>query len=349
MSRLWEGGIVTESKPLRVGVVGTGNWGRVHIEAYWRSPDTELVAICGSANRERAEKLGRQYGATPYIDMSEMIEKERLDLLSIITPDDQHFAPYRLALEAKMNCLLEKPLTMNVEEGRELVALARRQGVYCGINFNHRYATPFQLVKQHLEEGKVGRLLHLTWRFTGGHYPERQTMPLAHLLYMQSHGFNMLQTFGGPIASITGHAFDPRGSGQYTTAAFSLQFQSGAVGTFLAGVDGDYKDPDIYGFEVMGDRGRVKVDDTVRRFEFAPRPSFVQSHQEQKGAESLALVWNSHFFDDDSRNFSRTTDRHIADFVCAMREGRPEPIPIEEGLAALEAGQLAIDSVRPTA
>ncbi|HLJ56001.1 MAG TPA: Gfo/Idh/MocA family oxidoreductase [Chthonomonadaceae bacterium] len=336
---------MAESKPLRVGVMGTGNWGRVHIEAYWRNPETELVAVCGSANRERAERIGRQYGARPYLDLAEMIEKERLELLSIITPDDRHYAPYKLALEAGVNCFLEKPLTMDVSEARELVALARRQGVYCGINFNHRYATPFRLVQDFVAAGKVGRPILFQWRFTGGHYPERQQRPLAHLLYMQSHGFNVLQTLGGPIASIKGHACDPRGTGQYTTAALSLQFESGAVGTFAAGVDGDYKDADIYAFEMLGDRGRVRVDDAIRRFEYAPRPDLVQTHQEQKGVESLAQVWNSHFFDDESRDFAKTTDRHIAHFVRAMRAGEPEPIPIEEGLAALEAGQMAVDAV----
>jgi hypothetical protein len=48
---------VNEIKPLRVGVLGTGNWGRVHIEAYWRNPETELVAICGQSNRERVERM----------------------------------------------------------------------------------------------------------------------------------------------------------------------------------------------------------------------------------------------------------------------------------------------------
>jgi predicted dehydrogenase len=322
--------------------MGVGNWGKVHIEAYWRNPDTDLVAVCARSNRERVEQMGRQYGATPYLNLAEMIEKEKLDLLSIITPDHEHYTPYKLAMEAGVNCFLEKPLTMDLAEGRELVALARRQGIYCGINFNHRYATPFVLAKQHVDQGKVGKPILLHWRFTGGHYPEWQKKPLAHLLYMQSHGFNMMQTFGGRIVSIRGHAADPRGTGQYTAATLSLQFESGAVGSFIASVDGDYKDPDIYTFEMTGDRGRIRVDDTIRRFEYAARPDFVQTHQEQKGAESLTQVWNSHFFDDDSRQFGRTTDRHIADFIRAMRAGEPEPIPVEEGLAALEAGEMAI-------
>ncbi len=336
---------MAQHKPLRVGVLGTGNWGKVHIEAYWRNPDTDLVAICGSSNLERVQRMGNQYGAKPYLNLGEMIEKENLDLISIITPDDQHYSPYKQALEAGLNCLFEKPLVMNVAEAKELVTLARKQGIHCAVNFNHRYATPFQLVQQHVKEGKVGKPLHFMWRFTGGHYPERQQSPMAHLLYMQSHGFNMLQTLGGKIASIKGHAYDVRGTGQFTTAVLSLQFESGAVGSFVAGVDGDYKDPDIYSFEMMGDKGRVKVDDAIRRFEYAPRSAIEQTHQEQKGEESLAQVWNSHFFDDESRDFGRTTDRHIADFVRAMHAGEPEPIPIEEGLAALEAGQMAIDSI----
>src|SRR5207248_607060 len=67
---------LSDGKPLRVAVMGTGNWGRVHIEAYWRNPETELVAVCGTSDRERAERMGRQYGAKPYLDLAEMLEKE---------------------------------------------------------------------------------------------------------------------------------------------------------------------------------------------------------------------------------------------------------------------------------
>ena len=77
---------MSEHKPLRVAVLGTGNWGRVHIEAYWRNPDTHLVAICGQSNQERVKRMAAQYGATGYLDFGEMLEKEKPDLVSIITP-----------------------------------------------------------------------------------------------------------------------------------------------------------------------------------------------------------------------------------------------------------------------
>ena len=180
------------SKP--TGAIPTPNW----------SPSA------GSPTGSASERMAAQYGATGYLDFGEMMAKEKLDLVSVITPDDKHYQPYKQALQARVNCFFEKPLTMDVEEARELVAL----GAAAGRLLRHqlqpslRHAVPTGRSSTSTR-AKSGGTLFLHWRFTGGHYPERQTLPLAHLLYMQSHGFNMLQTFGGEIVSIAGHAFDP--------------------------------------------------------------------------------------------------------------------------------------------
>ncbi len=326
---------------LRAAVVGVGYWGQVHVEAYWRNPETVLVAVCGQTNRARAEQTASQFDARPYLDIAEMLEREKPDIVSVITPDHLHFEPYLQVLQSGVHCLLEKPLAMDLAEARTLVDAAKNSPGTVGINFNHRYSTPFLQLQRDVAAGRVGDPITLLWRFTGGHYPERQQLPLAHLLYMQSHGFNMIETFGGPVTHICGHASDPRETEQLTSATFSLQFENGAVGSFVASVDGDYKDPAIYTFELMGTGGRAQITDAIGRYEFCPRASITQEHQEQKGEEARAEVWNSHFFDDESRQFSRTTDRHIAALVAAIREGRPAPIPITEGLRALELGEAA--------
>ncbi len=325
-----------KQRKTRVAVIGAGWWGQTHLAAYWRHPDVELAAICVRSNRERGEEIGKQYGANVYLDIEEMLRQETPDLVSVIVPDDQHYQPYMQVIDAGYNCLLEKPLALTLEEGRELVRRARAKGIFCAINFNHRFTTPFRLLAQHQQAGKIGKPHHLLWRFTGGHYPEGQQLPFAHLLYMQSHGFNLLETFGGPLASISGHAGDPRGTGQYTSLTLSLQFISGAVGSFVASVDGDYKDPDIYAFEMMGEYGRAVISDALRQFAYAPRV--------QQG-EPMTSVWQSHFFDDDSRQFARTNDRHFVEMITALRTGQPEPIPIEEGLRAMELGYAAIEAI----
>ncbi len=322
---------------MRAAVVGTGGWGHTHIEAYWRNPNIELAGICGHTNVARAESAAARYNTRAYMNIAEMLEKEKPDVVSVIAPDALHYAAYKTVIEAGIDCLLEKPLAMDLAEARELVQLATAKGIRCGINFNHRYADPFLLMAKDVQEGRIGTVHHLLWRFTGGHYPEGHAQPLAHLLYMQSHGFNMMQTFGGRITSIAGHAHDPRGTGQFTTATFSLQFESGAVGAFSASVDEDYHHAGIYSFELMGQRGRAAAADVVSRYEYCPRPS-------ADNPRPLAQVWHSPFFADESRQFGRTTDRHIQAFVDAKQNGWPVPIPVEEGLHALEAGLAASEA-----
>ena len=319
---------------MRAAVVGTGGWGHTHIEAYWRNPQVELVGVCGHTNPARAEAVAARYNTRAYMDIREMLQKEKPDLVSVVAPDGLHYEAYNTVIEAGVDCLLEKPLAMDIHEATRLVGLARAKGIRCGINFNHRYTDPFLLLAKDVQDGRIGPLHHVIWRFTGGHYPEGQSQPLAHLLYMQSHGFNMMQTFGGKIASVAGHAHDPRGTGQFTTATFSLQFESGAVGAFIASVDEDYHHAGNYTFELMGSNGRATVTGAISRYEYCPRPSVAN-------AQPLAQEWHSPFFADESRQFGRTTDRHIQAFIDAKRNQLPVPIPIEEGLYALQAGLAA--------
>jgi predicted dehydrogenase len=327
---------------LKAAVVGCGGWGRVHVEAYWRLPGVELVGVCGQYNRQRTERTAQQYGATAFMDIDEMIEKAAPDVVSVITPDDQHFTPYLKVLAHNVHVMLEKPLALDGDEGRRILLAARAKKRLCGINFNHRYATPFQMARRAVDEGCVGQPFHVLWRFTGFHGKELIAQHMAHVLFMQCHGFNMLTHFAGPIAAVNGMAFDPRGTEQATTACFNLQFESGAIGSFVASVDGDYKDPDVYRFEMMGENGRIVVLDAIDGFAYYPRTAHVAGEQFMAQSRS----WKSHFFEDDARSFERTTDRHLIEFLDAIRRGDPEPIPIEEGIDALRVGLAAIEAAR---
>jgi predicted dehydrogenase len=203
-----------------------------------------------------------------------------------------------------------------------------------GINFNHRYSTPFQRARTLITEGRLGTPAYFLWKFTGGHFPEGQPS-LHHLLYMQSHGFDMLRWLGGPVREVGAQAADPRGEGSLTTAVVSLTFASGAVGTLLASVDGSYADTHNHEFECLGLGGRIRVTDVLRGLEWAPRA-------EREGATS----WEPGFFDDRERDFGATTARHIDRFVRAQLAGEPVPVPAQEGLEALRLGLAAIESVR---
>jgi predicted dehydrogenase len=83
--------------------------------------------------------------------------------------------------------------------------------------------TSFQRARATITEGKLGEPAYFLWKFTGGHFPERQPS-LRHLLYMQSHGFDMLRWLGGPVRRVSAMATDPRHQGSLSTAVVSLSF-----------------------------------------------------------------------------------------------------------------------------
>jgi predicted dehydrogenase len=319
--------------PLRVAVIGYGRWGRVHLEAYRANPLADLVAVCGR-DPKRVAETAAWYGARPYTDIGRMLDEARPDLVSIILPDAWHFGPTLQVLEAGVSCFAEKPLSMDLEEAERLLAAAHRGNVRFGINFNHRYSTPFQRARATIDEGMLGAPAYFLWKFTGGHFPERQPS-LHHLLYMQSHGFDMLRWLGGPVREVAAVAADPRQEGSLTTAVVSLSFASGAVGTLIASVDGSYTDTHNHEFECVGLGGRMRVTDVLRRFEWAPR-----------ALREGVTVWEPGFFDDRERDFGATTASHITQFVRAQLAGEPVPVPAEDGYRALKLGLAAVESVR---
>lgn len=314
---------------LRAGVIGHGSWGRVHLEAYQRNPHTRLTAVLGR-DRQRTARDAAQYGATAYTDRDAFLGSG-LDLVSVVLPDAEHFATTAAVLSAGLPCFAEKPLAMTLEEGRELIRLARLGAVPFGINFNHRFAPAMQRALARVREGAIGSLAYVSWKFTGGHFPERQPS-LAHLLYMQSHGFNLLSTVGGEVSAVTCLGADPRAIGSTTTAAVTLRFTAGGIGLLHASVDASYNYPHIHTVEIAGLGGRVVVDDVVGSCTYHPAGS-------QTGE-----VWTPGFFDDDARSFARSTDTHIAAFVEALQAGAPVPVPAEEGLIALELGYAAVQA-----
>jgi predicted dehydrogenase len=263
-----------------------------------------------------------------------MLAQARPDLVSVVLPDAAHFRPTLQVLEAGVHCFAEKPLALDRREALDLLAAARRSGVRFGINFNHRYSSPLRMAHQYIHEGKLGTPAYFLWKFTGGHFPERQA-PLHHLLYMQSHGFDMLRYLGGPFWDVSCVTSSPRGDEAQTTAMVTVTFMSGAVGALIASVDGNYADTHIHEVECMGLGGRIRVTDVLRRFEYSP-----------SGPRAAIEVWEPAFFADADHDFTVTAAMHIDAFVQALLDHSPVPIPAEDGYAALQAGLAAIESAR---
>lgn len=111
------------SQKLRVGVIGVGHLGKEHARIYHELPQTELIGICDkdSSKSERAEALHVPF----FSDVKQLLGK--VDAVSVATPTSTHYAVAKQVLESGIHALVEKPITLKLDEANQLIELARQR------------------------------------------------------------------------------------------------------------------------------------------------------------------------------------------------------------------------------
>ncbi|MCX8042859.1 MAG: Gfo/Idh/MocA family oxidoreductase [Desulfobacterota bacterium] len=111
-------------KPVRVGVVGVGYLGAFHVQKYAALSGVELIGIA-DINTGRAQQISAQYQVPAFTDYHDLFGK--VDAVSVVVPTSLHHAIARDFLAHGIDVLVEKPITVTIEEADELIALARRE------------------------------------------------------------------------------------------------------------------------------------------------------------------------------------------------------------------------------
>lgn len=151
---------------LKVGIIGCGNIFTMHATSCDYLKTATLVAVC-DVKKERADRASKKYGVKAYYDYKELIDNEELDVVHICVPHYLHPIISKYALERGINVLCEKPMAIKYEDALENVRIAKEKGVKYGIIFQCRFNDTSKLVKENLENGKLGKVLSarvvLTW------------------------------------------------------------------------------------------------------------------------------------------------------------------------------------------
>jgi len=125
---------------------------------------------------ERARNFGMSLGLTEdraYADWTQMLDGEmgrddRIELVTVATPNATHFEISKAFLEAGFHVLCEKPMTMTVEEARELVGIADRAGKICAVNYGYSGYPLVREMKAMVAAGQLGRIRMVFAEFAGG-------------------------------------------------------------------------------------------------------------------------------------------------------------------------------------
>ncbi|SEN30103.1 Predicted dehydrogenase [Lihuaxuella thermophila] len=285
-------------RQVRVGMIGYKFMGKAHSNGYRNLPyffDTPAVPVLQAiAGRDEqgvkaaAETMG---WASYETDWRRLLERDDIDVIDIVTPNNVHAEMAIAAAEAGKHVLCEKPLAMTVEQAKRMVDAVKKAGVVHMICHNYRFAPAVQFAKKLIEEGRLGKIYHiraqylqdwimdpkfpLVWRLrkevtgSGAHGDiAAHILDLARFLVGEfSEVVGMMETFikERPLGEMTGGLNASANSGKMgqvdvdDCSAFLARFENGAVGVFeatrfAAGNRNGNR------FEINGEKGSIRWD-----------------------------------------------------------------------------------------
>ncbi len=161
------------SGPLRWGVIGTGGIAAAWVEDMGMTDSGKVVAV-GSRRQETADQFAERW-AIPnrHASYEALVSDPEVDAVYVATPHPLHSPCAQLGLRAGKPVLVEKPFTVNVAEARELVALARAEGLFLMEAMWTRWLPHIVAIRGLLAEGALGEIVTVTADHGQWFAPER--------------------------------------------------------------------------------------------------------------------------------------------------------------------------------
>ncbi len=159
-------------KTLNIGLVGYGFMGRTHSNAFLQAPrffelpwKPALKAVA-ARNEARVKKFAENWGYESYVtDWRDLVNRKDIDVIDIASPNDTHHEIAIAAAKAGKMVMCEKPLGRNAKEALEMTEAVEKAGVPNTVWYNYRRVPAVTMIKQLLDEKKLGRIFHYRAKF----------------------------------------------------------------------------------------------------------------------------------------------------------------------------------------
>jgi len=332
---------------LRFGIIGAGGIAHAHANTLRGLGEmAELVAAC-DAIPAAADKFASEFGIETYggpDGIERMLARPDLDAISLGTPSGLHYVQACQGLRAGKHVLTEKPMAITLGQADEMIGAQAETGKTLGCVFQSRFNPGAVIVKQAIDDGRFGRILHAnaylkwyrnqayydaggwrgTWRMDGG----------GSLMNQSVHYIDLMQWLVGGVASVKGytgtinHKIETEDS---ATAAIKLR--SGGLGTIEGTTNilaNGYDRVEVYGTDGMAviDGGRL-----TRYFTRAEalQPTAANPKPDQNVAEQALQA-----FKQTHPNWRTGHAAVFASFIEAVLAGKEPPVGGREGKKAVE-------------
>jgi predicted dehydrogenase len=252
---------------IRAAIIGLGRWGQNLVNSVQGKSDVIRFVAGATRTVAKAEACARQQGFPLHSSYEAVLADPKVDAVVLATPHTQHAEQVIAAARAGKHVFTEKPLALTAKSAAAALRACARAGVTLAVGYNWRFQPALQEIRRMLEDGRLGKLLHVegnfcgpsVYRFPREHWrQEREEGPAGGMTGRGVHVVDAFLYLGGRLASV--HAQSARrvlAYGLDDTTSMLFRFKSGAsgyLGTVIATAE-------TWRMQVFGSKGWVEVGD----------------------------------------------------------------------------------------
>jgi UDP-N-acetylglucosamine 3-dehydrogenase len=250
---------------MKVGIIGAGFIGAIHLNAYANMPEVEVVGVADILP-ETAAAGAAVVGARAYTSYEDLIAAEEVEIVDICLPTTYHRELALKAVREGKHVILEKPIARTLEDAEAILEAFSGEGGRLFVGHVLRFFPEFARIKQMIDAGELGTVgvartsrrspflsgwndWYADWRMSGGV-----------LLDLVIHDFDFLRWALGEVERVYAKGVMGREYNRLDYSLVTLRFANGAI----AHVEGQwgYPGPFNYSIEVAGSRTLVTIDST---------------------------------------------------------------------------------------
>jgi predicted dehydrogenase len=252
---------------VRVGVIGLGAQGKVHLSKYANLSDQAEIVAVSDVIASMAEQMAKKFGAKVwYTDYKELIKRTDIDAVSICVPNSLHADVAVASAEAGKHILLEKPMAVSLDDADKILRAVEKNDVKLMLGYNQVFNPMVQRVKKDVADGRLGRVsiiksqyvrnLTATSRESFGWRADVSQAGGGVITESGVHRLSLSWYLGGEVKEVS--CFTERlemDIDAEDNAAILLKYENGGIGVVICSWVAEFKGPEWEKIEVYGSKG----------------------------------------------------------------------------------------------
>ena len=252
---------------IRAAIIGLGTWGQNLVRSVQGSSPHIQFTAAATRTPDKARDFVQTHILRLLPDYQAVLDDPEIDAVVLATPHSMHTDQIVAAAQAGKHVFSEKPLGLDAASAQRAAQACADHGVTLGVGYNWRYQPALQAIHRLIDDGTLGRVLHLegnfcgpsAYRFPKDHWRhDRDEVPAGGMTGRGVHVIDAMLSLAGPIEQVTAQSFRlAQDFGADDTTSLLLRFASGAtgyLGTVIATAE-------TWRLQVFGSNGWAQVGD----------------------------------------------------------------------------------------